>query len=805
MFDDYPALAYLTMISILERLRFTYILILLLCALSNPGNAIAEAGPGGIVQGKIDLVDMHYEPGIPDVEVYVVNNSTLRESVRVFTDSKGAFVIPNQPAGQYILCWSDSYPGIVAGCDSTFPFEISNRVSLRYISATPTFDPTFALITGRVNLLPVLPSDSAEASCLHSDPFFDIDKTAIIEVVDANNLLVAKTRANTDGKFLIGVRNPLPGGGYKLRASCSLRKTEIPVNIGPVGSVISQDLELPINHKPVITGMVARLAGQAVAGVPLGTTVNVRVTASDKDGDVFFYRWRSTAGTVQNTNTPNVSWTLPSTGKGLHFLYVDVSDQKGGHVSRRVAISTDGGIVAATPKATPRPLASDVFPETDRFLTYRGLDTRKSACQYYLALKAVTGCDASGNPIGPKLTFAKWRARNSIGGPKGPAQLGEIQASFRNVADLDLVRNHHARKVNASHISYYVCNHGKATGAVPDINLVACVAMEYSIIPGVNNNKPFVQFYTFGPTGELYLSVNLDGRGEKFLPGNCVVCHGGDGYFHHFPESGVTARDANIGAYMLPFDLDNYEYDTAPNRTRAAQEDAVRRLNLLIKETSPTPVARQLIDGWYPGGIGKQRSNFVPPGWNETLDKTLPAKSRGDAFDASELYLKVVKHSCRLCHVAMGTKLGLDFNRYSQLVKRDSAGNPILDPITGEPVPLDDPTTAPDDRVGDFVAGHSDDIFGEFNQIGQNNDLHTYSTVCDKDGNGPSTWNIFDNIVEPGKTMPNALQTFNRFWQDPEQIALIHLFLEREVGITSGSDPNNDCDPTFRPPWAAQP
>ncbi len=796
--------AYQTTKLITTQLWIAYVLVLLVVGLIGTGDANAEARLGGIVQGSL-VADSNYAPGIPDIEVYVVNKSTLSESVRVLTDSNGAFVIPNQPAGQYFLCWS-GLPGIVtAGCNAASPFDIINRVSVRYINARAALDLDAAWLTGRVTSPSVLSPNQTEVACLHSDPFFEIDKTAIVEILDANNLVVAKTRANSNGVFLIGVRNPLAGGDYKLRVSCSNRKAEITLTDLSVNYGRNLEIELPVNQKPVITQMVARLAGQAVAGVPLGSTVNVRVTVTDEDGDAPFYRWRATAGSVQNTNTSSVSWTLPSTGKGLHFLYVDVADRRGGHTSRRVAISTDGGVVPATAVITRPPLPSDVFPETDRFLTYRGIDTRKSACQYYLALKAVAGCDASGNPIGPKLTFSQWLARNSIGGPKGPAQPGEIQASFRNVADLDLVRNHHARKVNASRISYYVCNHAKATGAVPDVNLVACVAMEYSIIPGANNNKPFVQFYTFGPTGELYLSVNLDGRGEKFIPGNCVVCHGGDGYFHHFPESGVTARDANIGAYMLPFDLDNYEYDTAPNRTRAAQEAAVRRLNLLIKETSPTPVARQLIDGWYPGGTGNQRSNYVPPGWDETLDKTLPAKSRSDAFNASDLYLKVVKHSCRLCHVAMGTKLGLDFNRYAQLVKRDSAGNPILDPITGEPVPLNDPTTPPDDRAGDFLDGHSDQIFGEFNQIGQSNAYHTLNTICEKDGDGPPTWNIFDNVNEPGKTMPNALQTFNRFWKDPEQIALLQLFLEREEGVIAGSDPNNDCDPIFRPPWAAQP
>jgi hypothetical protein len=145
----------------------------------------------------------------------------------------------------------------------------------------------------------------------------------------------------------------------------------------------------------------------------------------------------------------------------------------------------------------------------------------------------------------------------------------------------------------------------------------------------------------------------------------------------------------------------------------------------------------------------------------------------------------------------MGTKLGLDFNRYQQLVQRDSAGNPVIDPVTNLPIPVNDPTTEPDDRVGDFVGGHSDEIFGQFNEIGQSNSLHISETVCDPFGDGLPTWNIFDNTNEPGKTMPNALQTFNRFWRDSGQIDLMALFLKREGNNSS------DCDPATRPIWAA--
>ncbi|NOU22508.1 MAG: carboxypeptidase regulatory-like domain-containing protein [Methyloglobulus sp.] len=800
-----------------KTLQWPYFIIALMIGfitVGNQGIANGAAGPGGIIEGSIDypatsdftLEDSHYSPGIPGVTVYAKNTSTLAESPRVVTDSKGAFVIPNQLAGNYYLCWTGGPPGITAGCDTIKPFDVINQVSVRYIPGVPTPNPAAAVLGGFVTLPSAVPPFAEHATCLHSDPFFGIDQTAKVELLNSSGVTIASARANTDGRYIIGLTNPVPGANYRLKASCGNSKVVVTAAFGAVGTYLKQDIQLPANKTPSISKMIAKFQGQPrpVSGVPLGKTVRVTVTAADGDAtDTLHYRWQATAGLVLALDSPTVWWTLPATGKGLHFLYVDVDDHKGGHKSQRVAISTDGGVVVATSPVAPVSLPSDNFPEADRFLSYRGIDTRKSACEYYKALHAVVACNANGNPIGPTLTFTQWLTRNDIGAPNGPAKPGEIKAAFRNVADLNLVRNHHARKVNANRISYYVCNHGLATGALPIGNLVACVAMEYSIINGVNNNKPFVQFYTFGPTGKLYLSVNLDTRGEKFMPGTCVVCHGGDNYFHHFPDKGVSSRDANIGAYMLPFDLDNFEFDSSPQFTKAAQQNAVRKLNLLIKQTAPTQVAKQLINGWYPGGVGLQKIDFVPPGWDETLDTSLPALSRGDTFNTSDLYLKVVKNSCRGCHVAMGTKLGLDFNRYQQLVQKDAVGNPVIDPVTNLPIPINDPTTAPDDRVGDFVSGHADEIFGQFNEIGQNNALHAYSTVCSEFGNGLPTWNIFDNTIESGKTMPNALQTFNRFWQNSEQIGLLDLFIKREVFDTLELNPSNHCDPAFRPVWAA--
>ena len=84
-----------------------------------------------------------------------------------------------------------------------------------------------------------------------------------------------------------------------------------------------------------------------------GTTVQVSVAASDLDGDQLHYEWRATEGQVQDVDASSTQWTIPP-GKGLQFLYVLVSDQKGGYQESRVGVlSGIDRVVSLTPSFTP--------------------------------------------------------------------------------------------------------------------------------------------------------------------------------------------------------------------------------------------------------------------------------------------------------------------------------------------------------------------------------------------------------------------------------------------------------------------
>jgi hypothetical protein len=143
----------------------------------------------------------------------------------------------------------------------------------------------------------------------------------------------------------------------------------------------------------------------------------------------------------------------------------------------------------------------------------------------------------------------------------------------------------------------YVCVQNEA---VHNKNLVAWVAMDYTVSPGVNNDQPFVRFLIFGPNGQLLPSINLDGRREKFVPGTCVVCHGGDHYAGKFPED--RSGFANVGGHFLPYDTGNFEFSGKSGVREIDQLQAIYHLNQNVLNAGPTPAEQNLIANWYANG-----------------------------------------------------------------------------------------------------------------------------------------------------------------------------------------------------------
>lgn len=370
---------------------------------------------------------------------------------------------------------------------------------------------------------------------------------------------------------------------------------------------------------------------------------------------------------------------------------------------------------------------SSKFPRGDVFLAFKGIDTRQSACEYYRLIGAVKSCDAAGNPSGG-ISFDDWKRKVGLA-PYVQAGGQEYTATYVNRIDLNLTRNHHAiTYVNngGNGTAAYVCNHlGPKTDNQSDIdaaidnalngkNLVACVAMDYGY--ELANGLPYVRYYIFAPNGQLMLSINLDGRREKFMPGTCVACHGGDLYDGQITTDGRASP--NFGGHFLPYDVGNFAFSsTHAGFGKNDQQEAIYHLNKIAQTTNLTSIESDLIDNWYAAyrpGVNTPvlDETYWPQDWKDNVGQL-------GTVDVEQFYKKVDARYCRTCHVAV-TRPNHGFN------------NPEV--FASWMLFRDDPF---------YKADLLNTICGGTRQIHRNH------------------------------TMPNSLVTFNRMWNDPEAVSLL--------------------------------
>jgi hypothetical protein len=373
-------------------------------------------------------------------------------------------------------------------------------------------------------------------------------------------------------------------------------------------------------------------------------------------------------------------------------------------VIKSLTASINGRDVSRPDLPRPKTLLQemDLAPGDDAFLTYKGVDTRKSACAYYHKIGAIQGCDPNGFPTGAQLTLDQWRKQFNLspfhnGNPAEP----EFKAIYINKQDLNLGRDMQGIKLQDGALAYNVCNYpgpqdvsdplgspkliGEETQADIDLAIentrrgigkIACVAMDYSVSPGLNNGNPFVKFYTFSPTGKLLLSISLDGRREKFMPGSCVACHGGDNYGGKFPDdysqtNPTGSGQANIGSYFLPFDIANFYFSSSdPSLSRSTLLLPLRRMNELLASVPGNPPTKPIADDlkflistrWYPASNTDHEQTFPAPSAYSNQQVTGTGTSSctschaqggsSGPYDAVAIHAQVIAPACQICHTS---------------------------------------------------------------------------------------------------------------------------------------------------------
>jgi hypothetical protein len=247
-------------------------------------------------------------------------------------------------------------------------------------------------------------------------------------------------------------------------------------------------------------------------------------------------------------------------------------------------------------------------------------------------------------------TLAAWKTRNGF-------DLGDdADAYYFNAGDLEFGRSMHMKE-SADSIAYYVTNYKDADKALSNSGVIATVAMEFSRFPSAAAGAPkFTKFYVYDKDGNLVNRAELDNRGDKYVPGLCVVCHGGT-----LPaDINAASPPGNTESRFIPFDLKSFEaHPSKPGfpalLPRPQQEEDFRKLNRGVHLfTGATDAQKALIDAWYaPAGVSavgatqKDGIANIPFNW-----------SSGSSADRN-YYYDVIRPSCRACHTSRGP--GLDF------------------------------------------------------------------------------------------------------------------------------------------------
>ncbi|MEP6941845.1 MAG: hypothetical protein ABI981_02850, partial [Betaproteobacteria bacterium] len=302
------------------------------------------------------------------------------------------------------------------------------------------------------------------------------------------------------------------------------------------------------------------------------------------------------------------------------------------------------------------------------------------------------------DPNGTKDTYAKWKTANGFDTGTGT----QVTAVFGDARDLGFGRRMTARQNTDGTLAFIVENYLVRTGAsysFSPLNLEAAIVrdpkslvylatVEFS--PGPAGGPSFTKFFNFNVvTGVRENMVNIDGRGDKAMPGPCLTCHGGradaltppdaSGKAHFAVLQNVVSKTrGDTQAQLPPFEVAAFEFSTQPGFTRAEQEAALKTMNRMLlcsyplsaPSTSPEDACRRpagagewqgtaaaLVKASY-GGDGLPNPAYVDPG--------VPASWA--AAGQAPLYTSVIEPACRQCHLMRGTGMqsDIDFTTYAK-------------------------------------------------------------------------------------------------------------------------------------------
>jgi hypothetical protein len=290
-------------------------------------------------------------------------------------------------------------------------------------------------------------------------------------------------------------------------------------------------------------------------------------------------------------------------------------------------------------------------------LDEHGWPVRDGASMDTVILEARTFYDTLGSPgvtATAPMTFADWKTTFHI-----PARMaGESLEVYRQRADVVVYYNKNelglGRELGCAEfpdgfdatghpltgVACYVTNYGTAFRDVVNSLPLAVEGLHpkntvcISWRPSLPANYQ-VQFYTYNGDGDRREWAQLDTLGPRPLPQVCMNCHGGS-----YDNEKHLAKYARF----LPMDPNVVVFAESGSASRASQEEAIRKLNLLSTKSPLTSAQTVMLDKLYGGKLAvaatKSATEWAPDAWNDTPEHR-------------QLFDKVLKPNCTTCHAAM--------------------------------------------------------------------------------------------------------------------------------------------------------
>jgi len=302
------------------------------------------------------------------------------------------------------------------------------------------------------------------------------------------------------------------------------------------------------------------------------------------------------------------------------------------------------------------------------------------------------------DPNNTKDTVAKWKAANGFDTGTGT----QVTVVFGDARDLGFGRRITARQNPDGTLAFFTENYLVKTGAAygfSPVNLEAAIVRDPNSLvyvagiefsPGPAGGVSFAKYFNFNvATGARENTVDIDGRGDKAMPGPCIACHGGRADALTPPDASgnprfnlllnaVSGARGDVLGELPPFEVSTFQFSETPGYTRAEQEPMLKTMNkwvlcsypLSAPSTFPEDACRRAASSgeWQGTAAALIKAAYGGDGLPNPVYAEPPAPSSWAAAGQTSLYETVVAPACRVCHQLRGTgrQSDIDFTTYER-------------------------------------------------------------------------------------------------------------------------------------------